>query len=339
MPHVYRAYLRTFEGRVPHESKTISSEAAAARAAFQELVDRTDLDGQKWAAVLSCDNRQLAFHRFDRRLGDRDYWRDKVDEIVWPNDEPLPVGSLSESAGKRRVSVCLDAQSMEIAKSLGIQGEEMRGDISLGITRALEYAAQHRPEVLRGGVANINAGDDVLPDVLGRGLRVVFCGMAVGEESRILQAYYAGAGNRFWETLAEVGFTPRQLEPAQYCLLQNYRLGLTDLIKHAFGADNQVRAMDRDRDILREKIQRDEPEVLAFVGKNAASHYLQKATGEIPYGWVPADNAGEGEDRANYLYIGGTRLFVLPSPSGAARAYWDLAPWQELADAVQERGT
>jgi TDG/mug DNA glycosylase family protein len=29
--------------------------------------------------------------------------------------------------------------------------------------------------------------------------------------------------------------------------------------------------------------------------------------------------------------IVGTMIFVLPSPSGAARAYWDLAPWRDLA--------
>jgi TDG/mug DNA glycosylase family protein len=29
--------------------------------------------------------------------------------------------------------------------------------------------------------------------------------------------------------------------------------------------------------------------------------------------------------------IGDTALFVLPSPSGAARRFWDKKPWRELA--------
>jgi TDG/mug DNA glycosylase family protein len=37
----------------------------------------------------------------------------------------------------------------------------------------------------------------VLPDVLEPGLRVVFCGTAVGAMSTQVGAYYAGCGNQF----------------------------------------------------------------------------------------------------------------------------------------------
>lgn len=56
-----------------------------AEAAFADLVNRYDLDGQKLAAVLSYNNKQIAFHRFARRPGDTDYWRDKLEEIPWPH--------------------------------------------------------------------------------------------------------------------------------------------------------------------------------------------------------------------------------------------------------------
>ena len=72
-----------FDGQVTE--KTITPSQAAALAAFSELVNRTELDGQRLAAALTCDNRQLAFHRFDREPGCTDYWRDKLDEIPWPN--------------------------------------------------------------------------------------------------------------------------------------------------------------------------------------------------------------------------------------------------------------
>jgi double-stranded uracil-DNA glycosylase len=36
--------------------------------------------------------------------------------------------------------------------------------------------------------------EDVLPDVLGPGLRVVFCGTAAGAVSAVRGAYYAGPG-------------------------------------------------------------------------------------------------------------------------------------------------
>lgn len=78
----YRTYLRTFDGQV--SDKTITPSRAAALAAFTELVNRHDLDGQKLAAALTCNNRQLAFHRFDRDPGSADYWRNKLEEIQWP---------------------------------------------------------------------------------------------------------------------------------------------------------------------------------------------------------------------------------------------------------------
>ena len=56
----------------------------------------------------------------------------------------------------------------------------------------------------------------VLPDVLGTGLNVVFCGTAAGSASAHAGAWYAGPGNKFWGTLHEVGFTPYRLAPSQF---------------------------------------------------------------------------------------------------------------------------
>ncbi|MEY2335114.1 hypothetical protein AAE485_15070 (plasmid) [Acidithiobacillus ferriphilus] len=123
----YRAYLRTFNGQV--SGKTITADAAAADKAFTALVNRTGLDGQKLAAALTYNNRQIAFHRFDRQPGDADYWRDKLDEIPWPSGQ---IGRPSEMEGGKRVQVYLDAESLAIAAKLG------NGNISEGIHKALK---------------------------------------------------------------------------------------------------------------------------------------------------------------------------------------------------------
>ena len=78
---MYRAYIRTFDGRVPVETKTVTADQGAAIAAFSALVGRTELDGHPLAAALTHNNRQIAFHRFDRRPGDLDYWRDRLHEL------------------------------------------------------------------------------------------------------------------------------------------------------------------------------------------------------------------------------------------------------------------
>src|SRR5574343_1870465 len=125
---MYRVYLRTFDQRVLPESKTNTTNPAAAREAFAELVERTELDGQKLAAVLSYDNRQLAFHRFDREPGRADYWRDRLDEIEWPG-----IGRPVTLTGGRRVQVYLDAPSLEAAERLGCGNGSGGVIIGLGV--------------------------------------------------------------------------------------------------------------------------------------------------------------------------------------------------------------
>lgn len=126
----YRAYLRTFDGNVPADTKTVTPDASAALNAFAALVNRTDLDGRKLAAVLSRDNRQAAFHRFDRSPGDADYWRDKLDQIeIEPRPAHRPV-----SIDARRVNVTLDDATIEQAKALGA------GNLSAGLREAVRIA-------------------------------------------------------------------------------------------------------------------------------------------------------------------------------------------------------
>ena len=61
-----------------------------------------------------------------------------------------------------------------------------------------------------------------MPDVLRPGLRLVICGSAAGAVSAARGAYYAGPGNKFWRILAEVGLTPRRLEPSEFRMLAEY---------------------------------------------------------------------------------------------------------------------
>lgn len=160
----------------------------------------------------------------------------------------------------------------------------------------------------------------VLPDVLGPGLGLVFCGSAAGTASARRRAYYAGPGNRFWPTLFDVGLTPHLLAPEEFPTVLRYGIGLTDLTKDQFGEDRTIRRGANDAAELRRKVEHFRPATLAFVGKDAAKAALGR--GRIDYGPQP--------DR-----IAATRLFVLPSPSGAARAFWDTRWWHSLAQRVR----
>lgn len=160
---------------------------------------------------------------------------------------------------------------------------------------------------------------DVLPDVLRPGLAVVFCGTAAGTASARAKAYYAGPGNRFWRTLCETGLTPAQLAPDEFARLPELGIGLTDICKVLHGSDLEVGTAEFDAAGLEARIAQAEPAHLAFNGKNAARGALER---NVDY--------GAQEER-----LGGATLWVLPSTSGAARRFWDIGPWHDLAHAVE----
>jgi double-stranded uracil-DNA glycosylase len=161
---------------------------------------------------------------------------------------------------------------------------------------------------------------DVLPDVMRPGLRVVFCGTAAGTASARAKAYYAGPGNRFWSVLHETGLTPKQLAPTEFECLLDFGIGLTDICKVLHGSDREVGTVEFDVADLQARVATAEPATLAFNGKNAARGALER---QVAYGLQEET-------------IGGAAVWVLPSTSGAARGFWDISPWQELASTVTE---
>ena len=165
----------------------------------------------------------------------------------------------------------------------------------------------------------------ILPDLLQSGLDIVFCGSAASTVSAQKKSYYAGPGNKFWVILFQVGLTPHQFTPEEYEDLLLYKIGLTDMAKFVSGNDKSLRADSDKPDVLYQKIKRFQPKILAFVGKRAAKVFFKEKFGftEMSYG-------------IQNQCIDLTKLFVLPSPSGLARRYWDLVPWKMLAKRVQK---
>jgi TDG/mug DNA glycosylase family protein len=159
----------------------------------------------------------------------------------------------------------------------------------------------------------------VLEDLLRPGLRLVLCGSAAGRESARVGMPYAHPGNRFWRALAEVGLTPRRLKPDEAAQLLAFGIGLTDVCKTASGADRELPRAADDVDRLRAAIERQWPEVLAFVGKRAAQVALGRRRVEVGL-----------QD----MRFAGVETWVLPSTSGLAVRFWDIEPWRQLAARV-----
>lgn len=161
--------------------------------------------------------------------------------------------------------------------------------------------------------------DDVLPDVLAPGLKVIFCGNAAGKVSARKGAPFAGPGNYFWPVLHEVGLTPVLLAPEEFRRLPEFGLGLTDACKTRFGSDAEVGTAHHDPVRVRRSVLAFSPAHLAFVGKQAARIVLGRP---VDYGRQPE-------------LLEDAQVWVLPSTSGLARRFWSVEPWQELAAAVR----
>lgn len=148
---------------------------------------------------------------------------------------------------------------------------------------------------------------------------MVFCGTAAGTASARAGAYYAGRGNRFWAILHATGLTPLLLAPTEFCRLLEWGIGLTDVCKTTHGMDREIARDAFDPARLRLVLDDIRPHVIAFNGKKAARIALGlRDSAVLAFG--PAEAS-----------IGTTAAWVLPSTSGAARRFWDPAPWQALA--------
>ncbi len=159
----------------------------------------------------------------------------------------------------------------------------------------------------------------MLRDVIGDGLRVLFCGINPGLMSAATGHHFARPGNRFWPALHRSGFTPRQLRPDEQAELLTYRLGITNVVdRPSARADELTRAeYVAGGENLVEKVLRYQPEWLAVLGVTAYRDAFGERTARI----------GK-QDRL----IGDTRVWILPNPSGLNAHYTP----PKLADAFAE---
>jgi TDG/mug DNA glycosylase family protein len=153
--------------------------------------------------------------------------------------------------------------------------------------------------------------DDAVPDVLGPGVRVVFCGINPGRASAVAGAHFANPRNDFWRLLHASGFTPRLFAPHEQSDLLDLGIGLTNAARRTTPGSGDLRKADYAgaAERLEQIAETIAPRVIAFVGKSA----YQGVFGERPqHGLQP---------RA----LRETALFVLPSTSPANAA----VPWAE----------
>lgn len=159
------------------------------------------------------------------------------------------------------------------------------------------------------------SGDEILaavgrrvPDILGVGLRVVFCGINPSLYSAAVGHHFARPGNHFWPAIHRAGFTDRLLSPFEDHRLLEYGLGVTNIADRATATADLVREDELLAGARRRtrKLRRFRPAAVAFLGISA----YRMAFGK------PNATLGEQPEK-----LAGCAAWVLPNPSGLNAHY------------------
>ena len=162
------------------------------------------------------------------------------------------------------------------------------------------------------------AAGSYMADVLGPGVRVLFCGINPSLYSAAVGHHFARPGNRFWPAVHGGGFTPRRFHPSEDGLLVKHGCGITNLAPRATRRADELHPDELidGAAVLEEKIETYDVRVLAVLGITA----YRTAFGE--------KNAVIGPQPATF---GGARVWVLPNPSGL-NAHYKPADFARLFD-------
>ncbi|MGH9943274.1 MAG: G/U mismatch-specific DNA glycosylase [Pyrinomonadaceae bacterium] len=170
------------------------------------------------------------------------------------------------------------------------------------------------------------AADRLVPGVIARGLKVLFCGINPGLYTAAVGHHFARPGNRFWPALYAAGFTDRLLAPHEERELLESGYGITNVVARptATAAELSAEEFVAGGRQLEARVRRYRPRFLAVLGVTAYRAAFHRPTARL----------GRQDES-----IGDTLIWVLPNPSGLNAHYQprDLARlFRELRDAVED---
>lgn len=146
------------------------------------------------------------------------------------------------------------------------------------------------------------------PDILDRGLDVVFCGINPAATAAADGHNFSSPSNRFWTVLHRSGFTDVRLRPDEEHRLPAYGCGITAVVTRPTPRASDVTAAEfrRAAPAFETKIRHYAPRAVAFLGKRALAAIL--SCPDLTWGRQPFD-------------IAGAHAWLLPNPSGLNRNF------------------
>ncbi|MEZ0359654.1 G/U mismatch-specific DNA glycosylase [Mycobacterium sp. SA01] len=146
------------------------------------------------------------------------------------------------------------------------------------------------------------------PNILARGLDVVFCGINPALTAAADGHNFSSPTNRFWSVIHLAGFTDRRLSAAEERTLLQYGCGITAVVARPTSSAREVSTLEIQQAVLsfESTMRAVSPRVLAFLGKPAISVVL--GTPAVSWGRQSAP-------------VAGSIAWVLPNPSGRNRRF------------------
>src|SRR5829696_9244031 len=110
-----------------------------------------------------------------------------------------------------------------------------------------------------------------VPDLIGPGLKALFCGINPSLYSAAVGHHFARPGNRFWPTLYAAGFTDRLFSAFEDRLLLERGYGITNVVERATASAAELGREEyvRGGKTLEAKVRNYAPEVVAVLGVSA----------------------------------------------------------------------
>src|SRR5262245_36115083 len=142
-----------------------------------------------------------------------------------------------------------------------------------------------------------------VPDLIGRGLDVLFVGINPGLYSAAIGHHFGRPGNRFWPALYASGFTPRLVSPYDEHELLGWRLGITNIVNRASARADELTEQEllAGAAVLKKKVRRHAPRAVAILGVTAYRAAFAR----------PRARLGRQPDP-----LAASTVWVLPNPSG-----------------------
>jgi TDG/mug DNA glycosylase family protein len=146
------------------------------------------------------------------------------------------------------------------------------------------------------------------PDILAKGLDVIFCGLNPASSAAAAGHNFSNSNNRFWSVLHLAGFTDTRLRAEDERRLLQFRCGITAVVRRPTKRAEEISAKEfrEARPSFESKMQQYAPRSIAFLGKRALGAMIGRP--DVAWGEQPARFAG-------------AMTWVLPNPSGLNRSF------------------